>query len=41
MIKEFDPAKLGPNGFRVLITDTNVKLPNGELVSEPKSACAD
>jgi glutamate dehydrogenase len=29
MIKEFDITKLSPNGYRVLIDDKNVKLPDG------------
>ena len=32
MIKEFDATKLSAGGFRVLTTDTNVKLPSGEVV---------
>lgn len=28
MISQFDASKLGPNGFRVLIDETNVKLPD-------------
>jgi len=32
MIKDFDTSKLSPKGFKVLITDTNVMLPHGELV---------
>jgi len=33
MIKHFDVSKLSPQGFRVLVTDTNVVLPSGELVA--------
>ncbi|KAJ3286072.1 NAD-dependent glutamate dehydrogenase [Borealophlyctis nickersoniae] len=32
MISNFDISKLGPKGFRVLVDDTNVKLPNGIIV---------
>ncbi|KAL5337854.1 Glutamate/Leucine/Phenylalanine/Valine dehydrogenase-domain-containing protein [Aspergillus crustosus] len=32
MISEFDPAKLSPEGYRVLVDETNVQLPNGEVV---------
>eukprot|EP01129_Flabellula_baltica_P016657 TRINITY_DN9000_c0_g1_i1.p1 TRINITY_DN9000_c0_g1~~TRINITY_DN9000_c0_g1_i1.p1 ORF type:complete len:1360 (+),score=378.94 TRINITY_DN9000_c0_g1_i1:114-4193(+) len=32
MIENFDESLLGPGGFRVLVTDENVTLPNGELV---------
>lgn len=32
MIDHFDVKYLSPNGFRVLVTDTNVTLPTGELV---------
>ena len=32
MIKEFDVSKLGKDGFRVLTSDVNVRLPNGETV---------
>jgi glutamate dehydrogenase len=32
MISKFDTSKLSPEGFRVLVDDTNVRLPNGELV---------
>jgi len=32
MVEHFDTSKLGPDGFRVLISDQNVKLPDGELV---------
>jgi len=32
MVSEFNSSLLGPNGFRVLISDREVKLPNGELV---------
>jgi len=32
MIDHFDPSKLGPEGFRVLISENDVKLPSGEIV---------
>lgn len=32
MISQFDTSKLSHEGYRVLVEDTNVKLPNGELV---------
>lgn len=32
MIKEFNPAKLGPGGFKVLVTDSNITLPDGTHV---------
>lgn len=32
MIEHFDVAKLGQGGFRVLINESNVTLPNGEVV---------
>lgn len=32
MINHFDVKKLGPGGFRVLVTDRDIKLPNGEFV---------
>ncbi len=32
MIKDFDLSKLGSGGFRVLTSEKNVKLPNGEFV---------
>lgn len=31
-ISEFDVSKLGPGGFKVLVDDVNVKLPNGVVV---------
>jgi glutamate dehydrogenase len=31
-ILHFDPSKLGPGGFKVLVSDTNIKLPTGEMV---------
>ncbi|KAL2833245.1 Glutamate/Leucine/Phenylalanine/Valine dehydrogenase-domain-containing protein [Aspergillus cavernicola] len=31
-ISEFDVAKLSPEGYRVLVDESNVQLPNGELV---------
>lgn len=33
MIAHFDAAKLSPQGYRVLVEDTNVTLPSGEEVS--------
>lgn len=32
MINHFDTSKLSPEGYRVLVDETNVRLPNGELV---------
>jgi len=32
MISEFDESKLGEGGFRVLVGETDVTLPNGEVV---------
>ena len=32
MIKEFNPSKLSSGGFKVLITDANVTLPDGTVV---------
>lgn len=32
MIKEFDPKRLSSGGFKVLITDANVTLPDGTVV---------
>jgi len=32
MISDFDNSKIGPGGFRVLVTDKEVTLPNGEFV---------
>ena len=32
MISHFDVSKLSPKGYRVLVEDTNVKLPSGEVV---------
>ncbi|KAI8803000.1 Glutamate/Leucine/Phenylalanine/Valine dehydrogenase-domain-containing protein [Cladochytrium replicatum] len=32
MISNFDTSKLGPKGFRVLVDETNVKLPDGTVV---------
>jgi glutamate dehydrogenase len=32
MISNFDVKKLSPEGYRVLVDDSNVRLPNGELV---------
>ena len=31
-ISQFDVSKLSPKGYRVLVEDTNVKLPSGEIV---------
>lgn len=33
MISQFDVSKLSPEGYRVLVDESNVKLPNGELVN--------
>ena len=33
MIGQFDLSKLSKSGYRVLIDETNVKLPNGELIN--------
>ena len=32
MIREFDVSKLSPEGFRVLTSDKNLKLPSGDVV---------
>jgi glutamate dehydrogenase len=32
MIGHFDASKLSPEGYRVLVDDTNIRLPNGDLV---------
>ncbi|KAJ5779169.1 Glutamate/phenylalanine/leucine/valine dehydrogenase C-terminal [Penicillium paradoxum] len=32
MISEFDMTKLSPEGYRVLVDETNIKLPSGEVV---------
>jgi glutamate dehydrogenase len=32
MINNYDIAKLSPQGYRILVDDTNVRLPNGDLV---------
>ncbi|KAJ9648758.1 NAD-dependent glutamate dehydrogenase [Coniosporium tulheliwenetii] len=32
MISQYDVSKLSPEGYRVLVDETNVKLPSGELV---------
>jgi len=32
MISEFDISKLSPDGYRVLVDETNVTLPSGEIV---------
>nr|KAJ3412067.1 NAD-dependent glutamate dehydrogenase [Polyrhizophydium stewartii] len=32
MVIEFDLSKLGPKGFRVLVDETNVRLPDGTIV---------
>jgi glutamate dehydrogenase len=32
MINNFDTSKLSPEGYRVLVDESNVRLPNGELV---------
>lgn len=33
MISEFDTTKLSPDGYRILVDESNVKLPNGEVIS--------
>jgi glutamate dehydrogenase len=33
MISEFDMTKLSPHGYRVLVEDSDVQLPTGEIVS--------
>ncbi|PQE30774.1 hypothetical protein CJF32_00005985 [Rutstroemia sp. NJR-2017a WRK4] len=33
MISEFDMSKLSSEGYRVLVDEVNVKLPNGDLIS--------
>ncbi|KAH8704732.1 putative NAD dependent glutamate dehydrogenase [Talaromyces proteolyticus] len=33
MISQFDLSKLSPEGYRVLVEDSNVKLPSGEIVN--------
>jgi glutamate dehydrogenase len=33
MISNFDISKLSPEGYRVLVDETNVKLPSGEIVN--------
>ncbi|KAI9812051.1 MAG: NAD-dependent glutamate dehydrogenase [Pycnora praestabilis] len=33
MISEFDISKLSPEGYRVLVEDTNIRLPSGEVVN--------
>jgi glutamate dehydrogenase len=32
MVNKFDDSKLGPGGFKVLVSDNDVTLPNGEVV---------
>ena len=32
MVVEFDNAKLGPEGYKVLVDDQDIKLPSGEVV---------
>lgn len=32
MISEFDVSKLSKTGYRVLVDETNIKLPNGEMI---------
>lgn len=32
MISQYDVSKLSPEGYRVLVDETNIKLPSGELV---------
>ncbi|KAI9673944.1 MAG: NAD-dependent glutamate dehydrogenase [Caeruleum heppii] len=33
MISQFDTSKLSPEGYRVLVEETNVKLPSGEVIN--------
>lgn len=33
MISEFDKSKLSPGGYRVLVDESNITLPSGELIS--------
>lgn len=33
MISEFDKSKLSPGGYRVLVDESNISLPSGELIS--------
>lgn len=33
MISDFDVGKLSKDGYRVLVDETDIKLPNGEIVS--------
>lgn len=33
MISQFDTSKLSPEGYRVLVEESNVKLPSGEVVN--------
>lgn len=33
MISQFDKTKLSPEGYRVLVDESNVKLPSGEIVT--------
>ena len=37
MISEFDVSKLSPEGFRVLVDQSNVKLPSGEVINNGMS----
>jgi glutamate dehydrogenase len=37
MISEFDVSKLSKDGYRVLVDETNVKLPTGEIVANGTS----
>jgi glutamate dehydrogenase len=32
MISHFDTAKLSPDGYRILVDENNVKLPNGQVI---------
>lgn len=34
MVNEFDEKKLGPKGFKVVLSDVNKKLPHGEVVED-------
>lgn len=33
MISDYDISKLSPQGYRVLVDETNIKLPTGEVVN--------
>ena len=34
MISDFDPSRLGPEGYRVLVDEKDVQLPSGEVVHD-------